>query len=171
MKRKINIIFSWLLVVCVITMIFYFSSQNATKSENVSNTIIDGTIGGINNGQVLDKLEQKYTRDLLSVFIRNLGHLFEYAVLGFFMYNAVFITFKKKKNFTFIICIISFIFIGSLDEFIQSFSDRNGNFIDVCIDTAGGIIGSVGMMIFYYFIKLVKDAFYKNNKIKLIIYK
>ena len=163
MKKKINIVVSWLFVACILTIIFYFSSQNSKKSESVSNSIINGTIGGVNNGEVLDKLENKYSKDLISAFFRNIGHLIEYAALGFFMYNAMFQSFKKKKIFIFIFSIFSIITIGAIDEIVQSFSDRNSNIIDVCIDTAGGFIGIIGMICIYYLF----DHF-KNRKIKNI---
>ena len=156
MKRTINIIVSWLLVACIVLLILYFSLQNSTQSSNLSSGVIDGTIGEIGNGEVLDKLKEKYTSDLLSGFIRKIGHLIEYGALGFFLYNAIKISTSKKKTLIFAICVISFIFMGSLDEFIQSLSDRNGNIKDVLIDICGGIIGVLCMMFLHHIINKIK---------------
>ena len=162
MKKKINIVISWLLVISVLIIIFYFSSQNTKKSESVSNNIIDNTIGGVNNGEVLDKLETKYSKDTLTIFFRNLAHLIEYAALGFFMFNALFQSFKTKKRYIFLISLASIIVIGSIDEIVQGFSDRNSNLVDVGIDTTGGFIGIVGMVCFYYTILFIRNKFFKK---------
>ena len=106
MKNKIKIIISWIVVALIVIAIFTLSSQDSKKSASVSDDFINNTIGSVNNGELLENLENKYTYDVLSGFIRNLGHLFEYAVLGFFTYNAIYLSVKKRKLIKFIFSII-----------------------------------------------------------------
>lgn len=171
MKNKIKIIISWIVVALIVIAIFVLSSQDSKKSASVSDGFINNTIGSVNNGELLENLENKYTYDVLSGFIRNLGHLFEYAVLGFFTYNAIYLSVKKRKLIKFIFSIIFVVIIASLDELYQGLSDRVASFKDVGIDTIGGICGIIGMMFCFFVIKLIKQEFIKNNKIKLVINK
>ena len=171
MKNKIKIIISWIVVALIVIAIFVLSSQDSKKSASVSDGFINNTIGSVNNGELLENLENKYTYDVLSGFIRNLGHLFEYAVLGFFTYNAIYLSVKNRKLIKFIFSIIFVVIIASLDELYQGLSDRVASFKDVGIDTIGGICGIIGMMFCFFVIKLFKQEFFKNNKIKLVINK
>lgn len=171
MKNKIKIIISWIVVALIVVAIFTLSSQDSKKSASVSDGFINNTIGSVNNGELLENLENKYTYDVLSGFIRNLGHLFEYTVLGFFTYNAIYLSVKKRKLIKFIFSIIFVVIIASLDELYQGLSDRVASYKDVGIDTIGGICGIIGMMFCFFVIKLIKQEFFKNNKIKLVINK
>lgn len=171
MKSKLKIFLSWLFVIIVIIVIFSFSSQNADKSTSVSDGFIDNTLGSINNGQFLEKLENKYSYNTVSGYVRKLGHVFEYSVLGLFAYNAFNITFRKKRLVTIIYTTLFISFVAGLDELYQGLSDRTSSIKDVGIDTLGGIIGIFGMIFFYFVINLIKLEFDKNKKIKLIITK
>ena len=59
------------------------------------------------------------------------------------------------------------ILVGTIDEIVQSFSDRNANIIDVGIDTTGGFFGITGMICFYYIILFIKNKFIKKTTIKI----
>lgn len=105
--------------ICVI--IFLFSSQPGVESAKISSNLL----------------------------LRKLGHFSEYAILGLFTFayfSNIFKTGKEKIQFrtTFF---ISFLFCFSYavsDEFHQTFVvGRDGNFIDVLVDSGGVLFGGI----------------------------
>ena len=84
-----------------------------------------------------------------NLFVRKLGHFSEYAVLGFFAFayfSNIFQTGREKIQLE-TSFFISFLFCFSYavsDEFHQTFViGRNGNFIDVLIDSVGVLFGII----------------------------
>ena len=130
--NKLLIILSWILVILILIMIFNFSSQDSSTSNKVTEDFIQDTIGGIGGGEVLEKIEKTYSWDDFVVFIRKIGHFLEYAAVGFSLFNALYLTFNLKKYSLFFITIGSTFVVAGCDEIYQSFSDRHGNFWDVC---------------------------------------
>ena len=111
-------------------MIFLFSSQPGEESSKISNDLI----------------------------IRKLGHFSEYMTLGFFSFcylSNLFIENNEKKDFK-KAGILSFLFsliYASSDEFHQTFvSGRDGNIIDVLIDSSGALVGILISGIVYFLI-------------------
>ncbi len=155
--NKFAIIVSWILVIGIILLIFYFSSQNVKDSNNTSDNFISNTIGGINNGEVLDNLESKYTHDNLSQFIRNMAHFFEYSLLGLALFNALYLTLAKRKYVHWIISLISALVIAIIDEIHQGFVGRNSNALDVCIDFLGALLGASLLFVLYHLIEKHKN--------------
>lgn len=104
------------LIICVI--IFYFSSQSGIESSEVSSNL----------------------------YVRKLGHLTEYALLGFF--SCSYIMQKTAVKIHSLLYSFLFLFLYAIsDEFHQYFvPGRNGNIIDVFIDFLGG---SIGIFILY----------------------
>lgn len=96
-----------------------------------------------------------------NLFVRKLGHFSEYAILGFFAFayfSNIFQTERGKIQLE-TSFFISFLFCFSYavsDEFHQTFViGRDGNFIDVLIDSVGvlfGIIISYALL----FLKILK---------------
>lgn len=96
-----------------------------------------------------------------NLFVRKLGHFSEYAILGFFAFayfSNIFQTGREKIQLE-TSFFISFLFCFSYavsDEFHQTFViGRDGNFIDVLIDSVGVLFG---IMISYIllFLKIFK---------------
>ena len=117
--------------ICVI--IFLFSSQPGVESAKISSNLL----------------------------LRKLGHFSEYAILGFFTFayfSNIFKTGKEKIQFrtTFF---ISFLFCFSYavsDEFHQTFViGRDGNFMDVLIDS-GGVLFGIIISIILFSVKILK---------------
>lgn len=116
LKYLFNKKISLIATISICILIFYFSHQTGEQSSQISNSII----------------------------IRKIGHLSEYAALGFFItsfLSNIYYIFKNKIKHV----MISFIFVflySCLDEFHQTLiPNRSGNFIDVIIDSVGGAIG------------------------------
>ena len=93
-----------------------------------------------------------------NLFVRKLGHFSEYAILGFFAFSNIFQIEREKIRLE-TSFFISFLFCFSYavsDEFHQTFViGRDGNFMDVLIDSGGvlfGIIISYALL----FLKILK---------------
>ncbi len=84
-----------------------------------------------------------------NLFVRKLGHFSEYAILGFFAFayfSNIFQTGREKIQLE-TSFFISFLFCFSYavsDEFHQTFViGRDGNFMDVLIDSGGVLFGII----------------------------
>lgn len=155
MKKKIIIIFSWLLVLMWMGLIYYFSNMNGTESTGKSIKTIETTIKktvevtnevGITNTNP-DSKKVKEIAENLNFPFRKIVHVIEYFILTLLLINALYQSGVKNKLFL-ISFIISFIYACS-DEFHQSFTERTSSLIDVLIDM-------VGMFLSILMIKLVK---------------
>ena len=111
-------------------MIFLFSSQPGEESSKISNDLI----------------------------IRKLGHFSEYMTLGFFSFSYLSNLFVENNNIKDFkkAGILSFLFsviYASSDEFHQTFVvGRDGNIIDVLIDSSGSLVGILLSSILYFLV-------------------
>lgn len=141
MKRIILaiLVLIWMLVV------FYFSSENATKSAGTSGEIIETIIEIF--AKEISKEEKQEIIEKLQPIIRKCAHLTLYAVGGiliFLFINTYKMPLKNK--------IIYAIIIGGIyaitDEIHQAFVPGRGpGVLDVLIDTVGVTIGSTATSI------------------------
>ena len=111
-------------------MIFLFSSQPGEESSKISNDLI----------------------------IRKLGHFSEYMTLGFFSFSYLsnlFIENNRIKDFkkTGILSFLFSVIYASTDEFHQTFVvGRDGNIVDVLIDSSGSLVGILLSSILYFLV-------------------
>ena len=96
-----------------------------------------------------------------NLFVRKLGHFSEYAILGFFAFayfSNIFQTERGKIQLE-TSFFISFLFCFSYavsDEFHQTFViGRDGNFMDVLIDS-GGVLFGIIISIILFSVKILK---------------
>lgn len=96
-----------------------------------------------------------------NLFLRKLGHFSEYAILGFFAFayfSNIFQTGREKIQLE-TSFFISFLFCFSYavsDEFHQTFViGRDGNFMDVLIDS-GGVLFGIIISIILFSVKILK---------------
>ena len=117
-----------LILVCV--AIFLFSNQVGEESSKISDDLI----------------------------IRKLGHFSEYMILGFFSFSYLSNLFVKSSEFkdykkTAITSLVFSVVYASSDEFHQTFvAGRDGNTIDVLIDSSGALVGIMISSIMYFLI-------------------
>lgn len=79
---------------------------------------------------------------LLNFLLRKAAHFFLFAMLGFFVFLALF-KLNRSALSSFIIALMIVIAYAALDEFRQTFIlSRSGLVVDVILDTAGGIFGT-----------------------------
>ncbi len=140
-KIELRVCINWAVVILYLAMIFYFSSQDGTKSHEVS----AGLLQYISNIAAL--LPEKIYNFLSGVFknyeflLRKAAHFTEYLILALIFYRALIISrVKVKKSFiiTFVFC---FLYAVS-DEVHQIFVPGRAFAIkDIIIDTLGAALG------------------------------
>lgn len=156
MKNKLIVIFSWLLVLATMLMIYNFSAENAEASTSTSGGVIV---------QILDIFMEKeeITPPVIQKYqfpIRKAAHFGIYMLLGFCMLNAFEKTFKLKIWLNISFSLLSCIIYAILDEVHQNFSAGRGpSPKDVLIDSVGAVCG---ILIFWGFLMLL----HKTNILK-----
>lgn len=129
--------------------IFGFSGQNGEESGSLSHLISEKCVEILNSlsGRHWTVLMQEQLAFYFEHPIRKLAHFSEYAVMGI----LVFILWKSKiaarKKLFFLVTVWVFL-SAAADEFHQLFvPGRYGCFADVCLDTCGGILGFLLMLL------------------------
>ena len=118
------------MLILICAAIFLFSNQVGEESSKISNDLI----------------------------IRKLGHFSEYMILGFFSFSYLSNFFVKSNEFkdyrkTAIVSFLFSVVYAASDEFHQTFVvGRDGNIIDVLIDSSGTLVGIMISSIMYFLI-------------------
>ena len=159
-KKNGLIVVSWILVIMWMAVIFMFSSMNSDNSSSVSKGLIGQTIKvssevGSKIGLIREVPDDEKMEEMVKsvhIPIRKLAHFTEYMILCFLLILALVVSKVSLKNVFWIAIGICFLYACS-DEAHQLFiNGRAGKFIDVLIDTCGGILG---LFISYFGIKKV----------------
>lgn len=130
-------------------LIFSFSNDNGVESSSLSDKVT--TIFY----KIINIEPSKETFSKTAGVIRKLAHFTEYLILGILIINLL-ITFNVN-NKTILIAIILAILYAASDEIHQLFIDgRNGNLVDVLIDSLGAVSG---ILLFNY----IRRIHEKNN--------
>lgn len=168
--KKSKIIILVLLVILVISwgfVIYKFSDMNTISSNGDSKSIISMVLEkgleltndlGITNSHPSENKIEKATM-LLNSPLRKVMHASVYFILAFFIMLLINII-KNKKNylFSFIITILICFIFALTDEYHQTLvMGRTGQFLDVLIDTSGGILGSLFFGTYYLAYKIGKN--------------
>jgi len=123
-RQKIRIYISWIVVVLYVAMIFYFSSQDGTKSHRVSADLLQYLKLFV---VMLPEGVQKYLSKCLSdgygnleFILRKAAHFTEYFILSFIFYRAVVVSGIRMKKSMIVTLIFCFLYAVS-DEVHQVF--------------------------------------------------
>lgn len=149
MKNKLIVIFSWLLVLASMLMIYNFSAENAEMSTATSEGVIVQILGIF-----MEKEEITHPVIIKYQFpIRKAAHFGIYMLLGFCMLSAFEKTFKIKIWLNIVFSLISCVLYAISDEIHQNFSAGRGpSPKDVLIDSAGALCG---ILIFWALLALL----------------
>lgn len=141
----------FLIPLAVMIIIFYFSSQNASASTEVSDGFIKNVSEFIIKILKLENVTAVTVTDTLSFIVRKMAHIFLYAVLGISFHISYY--FNIKNNFL-VLSFISGLIYSISDEIHQVFvPGRSGKITDVFIDSIGLVLG---IFVIYLIIKKVK---------------
>lgn len=148
-------------------MIFIFSSKTGTSSAGMSIGYAQGLakfLGWLgvfhftSTGDLLLHAEKVHT------FVRKAAHFMEYAVLGFFSYQAIVCDIQQGKKAILAAQILCSCYAGT-DEFHQVLvPGREGKAEDVIIDSMGALVGILCSFFFYELFKNINK--YKNGSKK-----
>ncbi len=132
---------SFVPALAVMGLIFFFSSQNAALSGNLSYPVTAGLVGVIDRifSLGLSGAELAAASEIYHSLVRKLAHMTEYAVLAAALYFPLRLwRIPRPCLGAWCFCL----FYAALDEFHQRFSfGRSPSFRDVCIDVSGALIG------------------------------
>lgn len=129
-----------ILTIALCVVIFMFSGETADESTVKSNGIIELII-------------KIFGVEFTDFVVRKFAHASEFALLGFFSCATVCVfTLNIKKIY---ISVIFSVLYAVSDEIHQIFVEgRSCQFRDVCIDTAGVLLGTaIVFVIFYLYLK------------------
>ena len=145
--RIVLAVFFWLLAAACAGCIFWLSSKDGNQSQNMSDSVRG----------ILMKL---FGPLLNSFIVRKFAHFFEYAVLGFLIGCALFLSRRRFSPITAVIC--SALYSVS-DEIHQYFvPGRACRIFDVGVDTLGALTGTL----FLAFIILIVSSIAIRRKEK-----
>lgn len=129
----------WIAVIAWMILIFVFSNMPGDVSDEKSKFVINiFNALGLNLNSVFG--------NLADFVVRKCGHFTEYFIFYMLLYNALKENFVWKKALLFSIAGV-FLYASS-DEFHQSFIPGRGpSFRDVMIDTSGGALAMIVIVI------------------------
>ena len=134
-----------LLLIFLYIIIFTFSAQNGETSGNISMDVSGFGVG------ILDKLtggrlSQETLRQLTLAIehpLRKTAHFLEYALMGILVYCLLYYHVHPVRRRC-LLAVIWVFFSAAFDELHQYFvPGRWGGFLDVYLDTCGGIAGII----------------------------
>lgn len=150
-RRVINIIDIILLLSCM-TIIFFFSSEDAVKSLETTNKVTTKAVETITDKDSSKKEDKKQIDNFIEEnlkIIRKGAHFLEYTILGFLMINAL----KDYKKVGLKLVLISFAFsflYACTDEIHQAFvPNRTALIGDVLVDSLGSFLGVFTFFLIY----------------------
>ncbi len=145
--KFIYLIFSWALVLVVLSFIFNLSAQNAEESKELSDSLVS-------------KLFQWIAIHIDGELIRKFAHMLEFTALSFSLYNGIFATWELKKAPVISLVLTVICAIG--DEIHQIFvPGRAFQLSDILIDSLGAIIGIVAYLVICKIYLIIKE---RGNK-------
>ena len=146
MIRKFAALF---LLILWLGVIFSFSNANGEVSGGMSEKLIKNVVSTFSKidkeSDSMQKIVKRY-----SFVVRKSAHFVEYFILGIIVVNF-FVSFNINKRvliYSSVFCILAAIF----DEFHQTFVvSRNGNLVDVLLDSSASLMASYLVVRFYLF--------------------
>lgn len=154
MVRKIIL---WLFVILWMWVIFSFSAQPATESDEISEGFTKKIVRVIDFADQLSEKEIDLIADNLNHIVRKSAHFCAYALLSLLVALLL-----KEYNFVRHHAMILAVVISGLyactDEFHQTFvPGRSGEIRDVGIDTLGAIFGVLTLYFVSFVVKRIKE--------------
>ena len=144
MKQKRLILFSWALVFAVAVMIFWFSSQNGEDSMRTSGGVVALILRLFVPGfDAMTYRERMAFYERLQYLVRKGAHFTEFAMLGASLRLLFHVLVLRRPM------LWAWVF-GALyactDELHQLIlGTRTAGWTDVCIDSAGGLTGTLAV--------------------------
>lgn len=162
-SRHVVTIVAAVLLFLLYVMIFGLSAQDGEQSGGISYKISEKCVDFVDAvaGKHWTGMIKKEMADFLEHPIRKLAHFTEYTCMGILVY-LMWRPWKKRGKGLYGLVILWVFLSASGDEIHQRFvPGRFGSFMDVCLDTCGGVFGVIICSILermYLKMKRKKDA-------------
>ena len=132
-------------VVVSLFAIMGFSSDTGDESASLSRTLalkVAGYIKKLSDNAGGDVTLSSVTlADMLEGMLRKMAHMFEYAVLGFFIFALIYSFLRVRYMWVNVFTMLSIAVTGAIDEYNQSHRvGRCGTPRDVLIDCSGALL-------------------------------
>lgn len=148
-KLKLRNFINIILIIIWMFTIFNFSNQNGQASSGLSDKIIIKIVEIIKSKTISNE-EKEYFISKYKFIVRKIAHFTAYFILGLLTTILLLDLKGPTKNIFIYLLLFNFLY-ACTDEFHQRFiSGRNGNFIDVLIDTSGALFAITFIYIFYF---------------------
>lgn len=165
MKRKIilSIVIILPVIICM-AMIFYFSSQDSSRSNSISRDFTSAVAKMLfQNFPFMQADVQSTIIYELNLFIRKAAHFFVFFLMSAFIY-AESVIWIRSYFFSGVISVFLSMIYAVIDEYHQSFTPGRTPLVkDVFIDTAGALLGAAACFGIISIIFHVKAIMRKNN--------
>lgn len=141
-RKKVLDGISWGIVLLLMGMIFYFSSQVGEESSELSGTVSFDLMKIFSNlfskGWSFEQINEHALQ--IEFFIRKVAHFSEYGILGLAILVALYRTTSLRGWKLWMMSVIIACMYAASDEFHQLFvPGRSGRVFDVCVDTCGSM--------------------------------
>lgn len=162
---KKGIVFLTLMILWMV-LIFCLSAQNADESSQTSDSFIMKIVNILSPDKT--EAEKETIVENWTHFVRKTAHFTAYMILGIFSSLFLHFSLKETKRKTavrtaaaMIICIL----YSVSDEIHQRFvPGRSCEFRDVCIDSAGALLGTTAVLLAIILIKASRKKKEKRNE-------
>lgn len=153
MKRFLQFVVACVPMIFCMMLIFYFSSQEASVSSDMSGSFIEQILSSI-PGSGFHEMSSVERVDMIAsaqFFVRKAAHFSIYALLGVLAMLPMYVVFQKWGKSAWAAWFTSLVY-SATDEFHQTFvPGRSGELRDVLIDCAGA---ALGILVIYGIIRM-----------------
>lgn len=163
-KRIIKYIAAWIPSICIMVIIFRFSASVADDSSKTSISLLEIVIDIVNQFTDKNIVAGSETYEFIHHIVRKMGHFLEYMALGCTLVLPFAVIFIESniihfQNIKIFLCSELFAALyACTDEFHQLFVEgRDGNIVDVGIDSMGALVGICAGFLFWLIIKRYKQ--------------
>lgn len=123
------------LVIGIMATVFFFSSQSGGESNHLSQGVLEHILGFFQIHVDPMKLDQ------YNLVLRKIAHFSLYFLLGAGAMGFL-LTTPLKKKYCFMLSLVFCVFFAATDEYHQFLlGTRNGNVMDVLLDSMGAMVG------------------------------
>lgn len=149
---------TWVPPILFMIVIFLFSASDATESSSLSGGVSEKVVNWVDEAFALH-WDTDYKMSLcerIEYPIRKLAHMSEYAALAILFYIAFMVNGRMSRRRAFVVILCCFLY-ACTDELHQRFvPGRDGNLLDIGIDTFGASIGTLFAIIIIKIINRIK---------------
>lgn len=168
MNTKLYKVISFCLVILWMIVIFLLSEMNGTESTNKSRNVVSRIItvfshkteNTVSNNITTEKVQQKNKQQVVNeanISFRKFMHSGVYFVLALLVFNFINTFDINKKYFKYLWTLIFVFLYACTDEYHQTFvSGRTAEFSDILLDTLGGTIAIILIILITKNVKFIK---------------